>query len=168
LAKDKNNEVRCGVFANPLTPERVLELPLKRAEALRNEKAKALAVKRESIWLSRELSKLPREARQAIAQGDFLCFHGEDPNKAVLSKREIGVILALTGPFVEPARMARVVDSGDWLVRAALARNRRMPPNLREELAGDGHPLVRALAALSQSMSADASQAPPVGTWQKG
>ncbi len=50
------------------------------------------------------------------------------------------------GPFIEPARLVKVVGSTDWLVRAAVARYTGTPPNLIKKLSGDAHPLVAALA----------------------
>ena len=50
------------------------------------------------------------------------------------------------GPFIEPARLVKVVVSTDWLVRAAVARNPGTPPNLIKKLSADTHPLVAALA----------------------
>ena len=95
---------------------------------------------------------MSKEIKEAVAQGNFLHFSGKGPNKAVLSRRPLKMVLALcSGPFVEPSRIARVSGSEEWLVRAAAARNKGTPPNIISKLAKDAHPLVRALALQSQS-----------------
>ena len=95
---------------------------------------------------------MSKEIKEAVAQGNFLHFSGKGPNKAVLSRRPLKMVLALcSGPFVEPSRIARVSGSEEWLVRAAAARNKGTPPNIISKLAKDAHPLVRALALQTQS-----------------
>jgi hypothetical protein len=150
LANDKNADVRMAVAGNPNTPVQVLELFIQSVVA-------ELALATGSPRLTSKLAKLPEDARRAYAQGDFLYYHGKDPGKSVLARRSMACIMALcAGPFVEPARIARVAGSSDWLVRAALARNRGTPPNLLKKLDNDAHPLVRALA-LSQTAPAPKS-----------
>jgi hypothetical protein len=45
------------------------------------------------------------------------------------------------------------VESTDWLVRAAVARNPSTPSNLIKKLSADAHPLVSALAKKAQAIS---------------
>ena len=86
--------------------------------------------------------------RSALDTGNFLFTPNKDPNGAVLLRNPLAVLMALcSGPFVEPARIARVSGSTDWLVRAAVARNPGTPPNLLKKLGSDAHPLVRALVS---------------------
>ena len=97
---------------------------------------------------ARRISRLSEEARVAVEEGNFLYFTGSNPNRSVLSGRPLGVVLALcSGPFIEVSRIARVSRSTDWLVRAAVARNRGTPSGLRAKLSSDPHPVVRALAS---------------------
>ena len=101
----------------------------------------------DSPWYLRELSQASAEIRTAAESGSVLSYPGKDPNKAVLAKRALAPLMALcAGPFIEPARLVKVVGSTDWLVRAAVARNPGTPPNLIKKLSSDAHPLVAALA----------------------
>jgi hypothetical protein len=110
-----------------------------------------LLIRREPLaspWFKAQLVKAPSHIRSAVERQDFLAFSGPDPNRSVLSRRPVAALMSLSsGPFVEPGRIARVVGSSDWLVRAAAARNRGTPDNLITRLSEDPHPLVRALAA---------------------
>ncbi|WP_108330238.1 WGR domain-containing protein [Limnohabitans sp. 2KL-1] len=104
----------------------------------------------DSPWYLRELSQASAEIRTAAESGSLLSYTGKDPNKAVLAKRALAPLMALcAGPFIEPARLVKVVGSTDWLVRAAVARNPGTPPNLIKKLSGDAHPLVASLAKRS-------------------
>ncbi len=105
----------------------------------------------ESAWYKRELTKASAEVRAAAQADAVLSYHGKDPNKAVLTKRAVGPLMALcAGLVIEPSRLVKVVGSTDWLVRAAVARNPGTPPNLMKKLSADAHPLVAALAKRSQ------------------
>lgn len=111
---------------------------------------------RESGWYRQELSGASAEVRAAVEGGNFFHHHGKDPNKAVLAKRPIAQVMALcAGPFIEPARLAKVAGSTDWLVRAAVARNSATPPNLLKKLAADTNSTVAALAGKTQSRSSE-------------
>ena len=71
----------------------------------------------------------------------------KDSAKSVLGKGPISAVLGLcAGSEIEPASLARVVGSTDWLVRAAVARHKSTPPNLLKKLSEDIHPVVAALA----------------------
>jgi predicted DNA-binding WGR domain protein/pentose-5-phosphate-3-epimerase len=144
LAKDKDGEVRSAVAENPNAPVTLLGRMI---ELDQEERVRQVSDLQSSPWITKELASASKECRAAFDHGDFLHFRGKDPNRTVLSRRPLGVLMALCGgPFVEPSRIARVAGSGDWLIRAAVARNRGVPPNLRTKLASDAHPLVRALA----------------------
>ena len=105
----------------------------------------------ESAWFLNRLKTASPETIKAIKDGNIFHYYGSDPNKAVLAKRELAPLMALcSGPFVEPNRIARVVGSSDWLIRAAVARNTGTPPNLIKKLITDAHPLVAALAKNAQ------------------
>ena len=107
-------------------------------------------------WYTVQFGKLREDAREALARGDFLHYSGSNPNKAVLAERPLAAVMALcAGPFVEPARIKRLADSSDWLVRAAVARNRGTPGAVRKKLKADAVPLVRALAAAAPELTAD-------------
>ena len=106
-------------------------------------------------WYSKLLDKASGDTKKAVSQDAFLHYSGKDPNKAVLSRRPLGMIMALSsGPFVEPARIAKVSGSPEWLVRAAIARNKGTPPNIVSKLAKDPHPLVQDLELQAQSPKA--------------
>jgi predicted DNA-binding WGR domain protein len=101
----------------------------------------------DSAWYQRKLAEASYEIRTAAQAENLTFYHGKDPNKAVLAKRALAPLMALcAGPFIEPARLVKVVGSTDWLVRAAVARNPGTPPNLLKKLSTDAHPLVAALA----------------------
>ena len=176
LATDVEARVRCAVAGNPNSPAALLErlasdteesvryavtecptipmMLLTRLEPL-DQQARIQQVSdvNGSLWIDENV-ELSEEILAAIGQGDLLFATGMDPNKTVLSRRPLGVVMALcAGPFVEPSRMARVAGSGDWLVRAAIARNSGAPPNIRKKLASDTHPLVRALAVAAEAPS---------------
>ncbi|MFN9960256.1 MAG: hypothetical protein ACK55I_44805, partial [bacterium] len=124
----------------------------------------AVALSPDSTWLTAQLAKLPEDARRAYAQGDFLYYHAKDPGKSVLARRSMACIMALcAGPFVEPVRIARVAGSSDWLVRAAIARNRGTPPNLLKKFDNDAHPVVRALAAAAEKIESRPGVETPAG-----
>ena len=120
---------------------------------------------RKSAWYRLQLSKAPPEILHAAKNDDVLHFCGEDPNKSVLAKRALAPLMALgAGPYVEPSRIVQVVGSTDWMVRAAVARNRGTPPNLLKKLASDIHPMVAALAAANlRGASRVASGLPAAG-----
>jgi hypothetical protein len=105
-------------------------------------------------WYQRELANAKDDVSAAAKANNILGYHGKDPNKAVLSTRAIAPVMALcSGTFIEPARLVRVVESTDWLVRAAVARNPSTPSNLIKKLSADAHPLVSALAKKAQAIS---------------
>ena len=107
-------------------------------------------------WFTVQFGKLREDAREALARGDFLHYSGSNPNKAVAAERPLAAVMALcAGPFVEPARIKRLADSSDWLVRAAVAHNRGTPAAVRKKLKADAVPLVRALAAAAPELTAD-------------
>lgn len=113
----------------------------------------------DSPWYLRELSQASAEIRTAVESGSVLSYTGKDPNKAVLAKRALAPLMALcAGPFIEPARLVKVVGSTDWLVRAAVARNPGTPPNLIKKLSADAHPLVAALANSNTSNVKEVSE----------
>jgi len=98
--------------------------------------------------IAKQRAESDESIRSAVDTGNFLFTTINDPNGAVLSRNLIAVLMALcSGAFVEPARIARVSGSTDWLVRAAVARNPGTPPNLLKKLSVDAHPLVRALVS---------------------
>lgn len=105
----------------------------------------------------RRLAKATAEVRTACEIGNVLHRGGKDPNKSVLARRPLAALMALcdSDSFIEPSRVAKVAASTDWLVRAAVARNRSTPPNLLKKLSGDAHPLVSALAVRAQQPVAD-------------
>jgi hypothetical protein len=105
----------------------------------------------------RLLAKATAEVRTACEIGNVLHRGGKDPDKSVLARRPLAALMALcdSDSFIEPSRIAKVAVSTDWLVRAAVARNRSTPPNLLKKLGGDAHPLVRALAVRVQLPVAD-------------
>jgi len=82
----------------------------------------------------------------ALERSDVLYFSGSNPNASLLSKRPLARLLALfSGPYLEPSRIARAASSPDWLLRAAVARNRATPVATAQILLRDPHPVVRAL-----------------------
>ena len=98
--------------------------------------------------IAEQRARSDENIRSALDTGNFLFTPNKDPNGAVLSRNPIAVLMALcSGAFVEPARIARISGSTDWLVRAAVARNPGTPPNLVKKLGADAHPLVRALVS---------------------
>ncbi|SVE38625.1 uncharacterized protein METZ01_LOCUS491479, partial [marine metagenome] len=102
-------------------------------------------------WFNDRLRKAPKEMQKAVAENNILYFCGKDPNKAVLSRRPLSMILALSsGTNIVPERIARVSKSTDWLIRAAVARNLGTPPNILKRLTEDAHALVAALARNTQ------------------
>jgi len=107
-----------------------------------------------SAWYQRELTRATVEVCAVVQANNLLSYHGKDPNKAVLSARAIAPVMALcSGPFIEPTRLVKVVESTDWLVRAAVARNPGTPPSLIKKLCADAHPLVSALAKRAQAIT---------------
>ncbi|HIE48857.1 MAG TPA: WGR domain-containing protein, partial [Gammaproteobacteria bacterium] len=102
-------------------------------------------------WFIAQLKKASEEVQKAVKENNILFFSGKDANKAVLSRRPISMILALSsGTNILPERIARVSKSTDWLIRAAVARNLGTPPNILKRLTEDSHSLVAALAKLTQ------------------
>lgn len=112
-----------------------------------------------SAWYQRELAKAKADIPESAQADNFLSYNGKDPNKAVLAKRPVAALMALcAGQLLEASRLIKVVESTDWLVRAAVARNAGTPPNLVKKLSTDAHPLVSALARRAQAIS----KAPPM------
>lgn len=102
-------------------------------------------------WFIAQLKKASEEVQKAVKENNVLFFSGKDANKAVLSRRPISMILALSsGTNILPERIARVSKSTDWLVRAAVARNLGTPPNILKRLIEDAHSLVAELAKQTQ------------------
>jgi hypothetical protein len=176
LSKDKPGDVRSALAANPATPGTVL-LALSKgsskalwetavlnpafpadvldeavvAEIAERDREVALVLEapERSAWFTRTLDASDPSTRAAVERGDVLWFSGSDPGKAVLSKTPISALLAVSsGAVIEPTRIARVVGSTDWLMRAAVARNPSTPPNLVKKLASDANRLVRALVEM--------------------
>lgn len=123
---------------------------------LRSASAKAIAEKlfntpaALSPWFLHEMAKAREDVQAAAKARSVLASFGTDPNKKMLVKRPLAVIMALcSGRHIEPTRIVKVAGSTDWLVRAAVARNRDSPPNLLKKLSSDVHPLVSALARQS-------------------
>jgi predicted DNA-binding WGR domain protein len=112
----------------------------------------------QSPWFLQEMAKASEDVQAAAKAGSVLAYFGKDPNREVLAKRPLAAIMALcAGPYLEPERIAKVVGSTDWLVRAAVARSPATPPNLLKKLSSDVHPLVSALAcqSLAEAESAE-------------
>ena len=110
-------------------------------------------------WVFDIVSHTSAAELKACKSGQIFYFCGNDPNKSVLSKRPVGVLMALcSGPHIEASRVAKVAGSTDWLIRAAVARNLGTPPNLLKKLRSDAHPLVAALA--SKSLESDKTSKP--------
>jgi predicted DNA-binding WGR domain protein len=147
LSTDADKEVRWAIARNPNTPPANLNQMLRQDLETQELRIRQATNFHETPWFQKQLAKAPRDVRTAVERNDNLWFCGKDPNKAVLSRRPLAILLALAaGPFVTPDRIARVVGSTDWLVRAAVARNRGTPPNLLKKLESDANPIVRALA----------------------
>jgi predicted DNA-binding WGR domain protein/3-methyladenine DNA glycosylase AlkC len=157
LANDDNPRVRSAVARNPKTPVAVLEQIASSLVSLAEQlRTNPLATPR----IAKLLAKPPPDQRKAFEEGNFLFFTGKDPNKAVLSNHLLGTVLALcAGPFVEPSRIARVAGSTEWLVRAAVARNRGTPPAVLKKLGADVHPVVRSMALTKTTAHAEARSA---------
>ena len=180
LWKDTNDTVRlavasCEGLAQDVIDELVydsnLESVLVRLFGNRNLSAKSVEYIAErllntpatsSAWYQSQLAKATIEISAAARAVNVLSYPGKDPNKAVLSTRAIAPLMALcAGPFIEPTRLVKVVDSTDWLVRAAAARNRGTPPNLIKKLCADVHPLVSALAKSARATEENSTIVPP-------
>jgi predicted DNA-binding WGR domain protein len=116
----------------------------------------------DSAWYQGELAKATSELRKAAQEKTVLFYPGKDPAKAVLAKRPMATVMALcAGAVIEPSRLVKVVGSTDWLIRAAVARNRGTPPNLIKKLSADAHPLVAALARKAHVGAAESTTADP-------
>lgn len=95
----------------------------------------------------RDTKKASEAERQALEAGDHLFFCGADADKAARSRHPIGIILALCSDKpIDDARLKILSKSDDWLIRASVARRNGLALSVREDLAGDEHPLVRALS----------------------
>ena len=102
---------------------------------------------RKSSWFVNASASAPKSVKQAIKDDDVFYFGEKNANTTVLSRRSTGVLLALcSNQQIDPSRIAKMAGSTDWLIRAAVARNTSMPPNLLKKLSADSHPLVSALA----------------------
>ena len=156
-----DNAVRMVALANPGTPADVRKSVLNQ---IIGERPSAIG----NVW-TRHLCKRARKAEIEAAQaGDMLYFCGKkDPNKTVLCKRPLAPLMALcAGPYIEPRRLVRVAGSTDWLLRAAVARNRGTPPNLLKKLSADVHPLVAALARHNEMNGSNSPHSDPDATPQ--
>jgi predicted DNA-binding WGR domain protein/pentose-5-phosphate-3-epimerase len=145
FADDESVEILGLVVKNPRTPPHVLHRVVDSLVArLEQVNSSPLSTPK----MAKLLAKASSEKKRAVAENNFLFFSGKDPNKTVLSKSPLGTVLALCSDrAVAPARLARVVGSTEWLIRAAVARHCGTPPNMLKKLAADTHPLVRALAS---------------------
>jgi hypothetical protein len=169
LWADDSERVRHALAGNQkLSPELLdelaqsAELERDKAALLRNKRlsvstAQKLADKllttepTASAWYQQQLLKAKPEVAQAAKEGRMLSYFGKDPNKAALAKRSMASVMALcSGPLVEPSRIVRLAGSSDWLIRAAVARNRGTPENLLKKLGADVNPLVASLARETQ------------------
>ncbi|NBS77390.1 MAG: hypothetical protein EBT28_08280, partial [Betaproteobacteria bacterium] len=137
LAVDKVAKVRLTVARNLSTPAAELEKLTRgtdtfaSVEALQNRSLDPVVALNSmepltnpnGSWYQKQLKKVSIDERGAIEHGNVLFFSGKDPNRSALAKRPLARIMALcAGPYIEPSRIAKVVSSSDWLVRAAVAR----------------------------------------------
>lgn len=159
LSIDENGHVRAVVAANEcasptlidsMVHEKQIEWVLAAVEA-REGLAPRLAARvrqlaRRGRWYKSEIRDATSSVRKAAERDDVLHVCAPEPAKAVLSTRAIAPLMALcSGPFIEPSRIAKIVGSSDWLVRAAAARNPGTPDNLLKKLKGDADSRVCAL-----------------------
>ena len=150
LSRHRNFQIRLAVTRNPSTPSQALKdlacdtdvrisveaLQHKSLDSVTALKAIEYLTNRNGSWYQKQLKKVSIDERKAIESCNVLFFSGKDPNHSVLAKRALAPIMALcAGPYIEPSRIAKVVSSSDWLVRAAVARNRGTPENLLKRLA---------------------------------
>jgi predicted DNA-binding WGR domain protein len=117
------------------------------SSALEERIFRSLEDSRYNPWFIRKLDAVQIEIKRAIDSKDITHFQGKEPSKTVLSKRPLASVMALcAGPYIEPSRLARLVGSTDWLVRAGIAKNQGTPPNLLHKLREDTNPVVAVLA----------------------
>jgi|TARA_B110000211_G_scaffold234761_1_gene306121 hypothetical protein len=140
------------LVANKNVEVKLLEVLVLRVLAIEDERIRSATMKSKDIKglpivLSRRLKRASDEEKRAFESDDFLFFCGKDANKSALSRHPIGVILALcSNSAIDLSRLKTLSKSDDWLVRAAVARNRQTPHDVRLKLVDDGHPLVQILA----------------------
>ena len=162
LAVDHFDWIRFAVARNPSTPGETLvqmlaaeDLGLALTASANPSIALDIALPwREKVfaepgteWVRKQLKRSSQEVKAAVERQDFLFPCMKDPAKSVLGKGPISAAMGLcAGLDIDPARLAKVVASTDWLVRAATARHKSTPANLLQKLSKDVHPLVAALA----------------------
>ena len=157
LVNGPYNELRLAALANPSLPSKMREATLQELIGIAPSPVG-------NVWTQQRTSKASPDEVEAARQGAFMHYCGKDPNKAVLAKRPIAALMAMcSGPYVEPSRIARIVSSTDWLVRAAIARNPGTPPNLIKKLGSDANEIVAALAKTSRGQPAVTSPSPQRG-----
>lgn len=172
LRNDPNKDVRCAVLRCKGLSSEALEILFQEAwdegdwvGLLLNPglSPKAVNVLLESLfntpavdspWYQHELSLCTEEIRVAAGTGSVLSYPGKHPKKAILSGRALAPLMALCADsFIDMSRLAKVSESPDWLVRAAVARNSGTPAAFLEKLSSDAHRLVSALAGKAATNS---------------
>jgi FKBP-type peptidyl-prolyl cis-trans isomerase len=98
-------------------------------------------------WINKQLEKSTEEVKQACDRGDLLFANLRERKYAVptylASPRPLAALMMVSaGPVIPPRQLIRHARSTDWLLRAAVARNRATPNKQLKKLAKDVHPLV--------------------------
>lgn len=137
--EDQKESVLCAVLENSSAPVEVIQEVCRILFELDPRKS----VKYRELFTAASDS-----LKESIGRGEEFFHCNRDLDRTSVAHRPLAAVMSLSsGPFVGPSRIAKFSRSTDWLVRAAVARNRATSSKILASLRSDPHPLVATLAA---------------------
>lgn len=98
-------------------------------------------------WFTEKLNSLRSDLK---GEALLFQFRGKDANKCIRSKRPIGTIQALVSEAdITSDSFARASKSTEWLIRMAVARNHKAPPDILRQLKEDSNQSVAKQASMT-------------------
>lgn len=98
-------------------------------------------------WVEDQLKNASPAIQKAVNDGDLLFYCGKNAKNDILVKSPVVSFLAIKAATSIPIQwLARVAQSDEWIVRAAVASRTEIDEGLRNKLIEDEHPVVSFLA----------------------
>ena len=99
-------------------------------------------------WIEDQLKNASPSIQKAVKDGDLLFYCGNNATNDILVKSSVVSFLAIKAATSIPSQwLARVAQSDEWIVRAAVASRAEVDEALRNKLIEDEHPVVSFLAS---------------------
>jgi hypothetical protein len=156
--KAYNDEMMVKYVAHdPLSPELLQKLASEGIDVVRDAAKKNPAYPSWSAdineagqghsWIEDQLETASPAIQKAVKDGDILFYCGKNATNDILVKSPVVSFLALKAATSIPSQwLARVAQSEEWIVRAAVACRAEMDGALRSKMIEDTHPVVSFLA----------------------